>query len=33
MVRALSYNAVGVGSIHGLGTKIPCAFWPKKNKT
>ena len=32
MVRTLPYNAGGVGSIRGLRTKIPCAFWPKKPK-
>ena len=32
MVRTLPYNVGGVGSIHGQGTKIPQAFWPKNPK-
>ena len=30
VVKALAFNASGVGLITGWGAKIPHALWPKK---
>ena len=32
VVKTLSFNAVGAGSIPGLGAKIPHTKWPKKSQ-
>ena len=33
MVKTLSSNAKGEGSIPGQGAEIPHGMWPKKNRT